>query len=59
MKLTKFSSDKLQEKYDSIIIGTGISGLCCGALLALEGKKVLLLEKHFRVGGYTHTIKRD
>jgi len=25
----------------------------------MEGKKVLILEKHFKVGGYTHTFKRD
>ena len=47
------------EKYDVIIIGSGISGLCSAALLGMEGKKVLLLEKHFKVGGYTHTFKRD
>ena len=44
--------------YDVIIIGSGISGLCCAALLSMEGKKVLVLEKHFKIGGYTHTFKR-
>ena len=36
-----------------------MSGLCCGALLAQKGKKVLLIEKHFKPGGYTHTFKRN
>ena len=49
---------KIKDKYDVIIIGSGISGLCCGALLSMEGKKVLILEKHFKLGGYTHTFKR-
>lgn len=48
----------MKDKYDIIIIGSGISGLCCGALLSMEGKKVLILEKHFKLGGYTHTFKR-
>ena len=59
MKIPKYSRDKIKEKYDVIIIGSGISGLCCGALLAMEGKKVLILEKHFKIGGYTHTFKRQ
>ncbi len=49
---------EMKDKYDVIIIGSGISGLCCGALLSMEGKKVLTLEKHFKIGGYTHTFKR-
>ena len=48
-----------KEHYDVIIIGSGISGLCCGALLSMQGKKVLILEKHFKIGGYTHTFKRN
>jgi all-trans-retinol 13,14-reductase len=45
-------------KYDVIIIGSGISGLTSGILLANQNKKVLILEKHFKVGGWTHTFKR-
>jgi len=59
MKIPKYSKEKLQEKYDAIIIGSGISGLCSAALLCMEGKKVLVLEKHFKIGGYTHTFKRQ
>ena len=32
--------------YDSIIIGTGLSGLTCGLLLAKSGRRVLLVEQH-------------
>ncbi len=32
--------------YDSIIIGSGLSGLTCALLLARSGRKVLVLEQH-------------
>ena len=54
-----YRSELASEQYDAIIIGSGISGLTCAALLAQEGKKVLLLEKHFKVGGWTHTFRRN
>ena len=34
------------EKYDVVIVGSGIGGLCCGSILALSGKKVLICEAH-------------
>ncbi len=47
------------EKYDVIIIGSGIGGLTAAVLLAkLEQKKVLLLEQHFVPGGQTHDFTR-
>lgn len=46
------------EKYDVIVIGSGIGGMGTAAMLAKHGKKVLLLEKHYRVGGYTHSFER-
>ena len=49
-----YRSELASEQYDAIIIGSGISGLTCAALLAQEGKKVLALKKHFRIGNYTH-----
>ena len=59
MKIQKYSPDKLSNHYDAIIIGSGISGLCTAALLSMNNKKVLVLETHFKVGGYTHTFKRQ
>jgi len=55
----KYDKDKISNQYDTIIIGSGISGLCCGAFLSMHGKKVLILEKHFKIGGWTHTFKRN
>ena len=47
-----------KQRYDVIIIGSGIGGLTAGALLARAGKSVLLLEQHDRPGGYAHGFKR-
>jgi len=49
---------ELQENYDAIIIGSGIGSLATGALLAKQGQKVLILERHYEPGGFTHTFKR-
>jgi len=38
--------------YDTIIIGGGLAGLSCAALLAKSGQKVVLLEKNWQLGGY-------
>ena len=57
-KWKTYNSDLLGQKFDAIIIGSGIGGLCTAALLALKGKRVLVLEKHFKIGGWTHTFKR-
>jgi len=45
-------------QYDVIIIGSGLGGLAAGAKLASEGKKVLMLEQHFQVGGCATHFKR-
>lgn len=45
-------------KYDVVIVGAGIGGLTCGALLAKRGLKVLMLEQHDRVGGYCTSFRR-
>jgi|GEM_PF-176182 len=49
---------QVDEHYDAILIGSGIGCLAAGALLAKEGKKVLLLERHYTAGGFTHVFKR-
>ena len=46
------------DKYDVVIIGSGIGGLCCGSILALSGKKVLICEAHTQPGGVAHSFKR-
>ena len=58
-KWTNYKSDIIKQKFDAIIIGSGIGGLCTAALLGLKGKRVLVLEKHFKIGGWTHTFRRN
>ena len=43
----RYKSGITNEKWDAIIIGSGIGGLTSARLLADAGKKVLVLEKHF------------
>ena len=45
-------------RLDYIVIGSGMGGMCCAALLAKLGKRVLVLEQHYEPGGFTHTFKR-
>ena len=47
------------KKYDVIIIGAGIGGLTAGAILAKNGKKVLILEKNPVPGGAVTTFYRN
>lgn len=44
--------------YDAIVIGSGMGGMTTAALLAKQGKKVLVLEQHYTPGGFTHEFKR-
>ncbi len=41
----------MRTKYDAIIVGGGHNGLVCAAYLAQAGKKVLVLEKRYVLGG--------
>ena len=41
----------MTKKYDHIVVGSGISGLTLTLLLAMNGRKVLLLEKAPHIGG--------
>ena len=49
----------LTEQWDAIIIGSGIGGLTAAVLLGQHaGKRVLVLERHYELGGFTHTFHR-
>jgi all-trans-retinol 13,14-reductase len=47
------------QKYDAVIIGSGLGGLACGTILAKEGYKVCVLEKNEQIGGTLQTFVRD
>ncbi len=48
-----------KDEYDVVIIGAGIGGLTCGCYLAKAGLKVLIVEQHYKVGGYCTSFKRN
>jgi phytoene dehydrogenase-like protein len=41
----------MSEKFENIIVGSGIAGLICGGYLAKSGQKTLILEKNRKIGG--------
>ncbi|MFN8321877.1 MAG: NAD(P)/FAD-dependent oxidoreductase [Chitinophagales bacterium] len=48
-----------KEKYDIVIIGSGLGGMVCGTILSKEGKRVCILEKNEQIGGSLQTFKRE
>ncbi len=50
--------NETKDKYDVIVIGSGLGGLTCANRLARAGHSVLLLEYHFKLGGLATWFKR-
>ena len=46
------------KKYDAIVVGSGIGGMAAGVLMAHQGKKVLMVEKHDCLGGRVSAYKK-
>lgn len=44
-------------KYDDLVVGSGISGMAMALLLAMAGRKVLLIEKQSTIGGSMRRFK--
>ncbi len=47
------------ENYDVVIVGSGLGGLECGAILSREGYRVLVLEKNKQIGGNLQIFSRE
>lgn len=43
-----------QDEYDVVVIGSGIGGLSCAAILSLYGYKTAVFESHYSPGGVAH-----
>lgn len=49
----------LEDRWDAIVVGSGMGGLTAAALLAKHAaKRVLVLERHYTAGGFTHVFHR-
>ena len=56
---TSYKHVEISGDYDAIVIGSGMGGLASAGWLAKHGgKRVLVLERHYTAGGFTHTFRR-
>lgn len=53
-----YRRERAEGRWDAIVVGSGIGGLAVAALLAKAGRRVLVLERHYVAGGFTHTFRR-
>ncbi len=47
-----------RDRYDTVVIGSGLAGLTAANTLARSGQSVLLLEQHYKLGGMATWFKR-
>jgi all-trans-retinol 13,14-reductase len=58
-KVLNYKQAQLGDKWDAIVIGSGMGGLTAAAMLSVHGgKRVLVLERHYTAGGFTHAFHR-
>ncbi len=53
------ASDSFDQKTDVVVIGSGVGGLSCAALLARYGFDVTVCESHSIPGGAAHAFERN
>jgi all-trans-retinol 13,14-reductase len=47
------------ERFDAVVIGSGLGGLACATMLSKEGMRVCVLERNKQIGGNLQTFVRD
>jgi phytoene dehydrogenase-like protein len=53
------SKDKITKSYEVIVIGSGLAGMTLANKMAKDGRSVLLLEAHNKLGGFATWFKRQ
>lgn len=50
--------NEVRDRWDAIVIGSGLGGLSCAAYLCAAGKRTLVLESHHVAGGNSQDFRR-
>ena len=53
----RYRIEKIPADLDTLVIGSGMSGLTCAAVLSRMGRRVLVLEQHYVAGGGSHMFQ--
>lgn len=53
------AKEKITKNYDVIVIGSGLGGMTLANKMAKDGRKVLLLEAHNKLGGFATWFYRE
>ncbi len=48
-----------RERWDAIVIGSGLGGLCAAAYLCAAGRRTLVVESHYIAGGNSQVFRRE
>jgi len=52
------SKEKIEKSYDVIVVGAGLAGMTLANKMGRDGRSVLLLESHNKLGGFATWFKR-
>jgi all-trans-retinol 13,14-reductase len=59
MRFASYRQVNVEDTFDAIVIGSGMGGLTAASLLSRHGgQRVLVLERHYTPGGFTHVFRR-
>ncbi len=50
---------RYSQRYDVVVVGSGLAGMTAANTLARDGRKVLLLERHYKLGGLATWFFRE